>query len=141
FKGEKTYVVLPGSKTRNGVYRWNHHPDDIPLAPVPTWIPKTVGEAKDVTERDRSHLCTSLSLSVPLCNVSPDEVIQLTLPQKPGERNFRLLDLARGLKFNAGLGEAGIAELTPIVHRWFKLALPNIDTKDFEITLSEFERA
>ncbi len=77
------------------------------------------------------------------CSVtySPEEVISLTLPKRPGERNRRLLDLARGLRFNAGMGDSEITELRHIVRKWYSAALSVIRTKSFDDTWAEFIHA
>jgi hypothetical protein len=72
---------------------------------------------------------------------TPEEVIRSTLPKQQGERSDRILSLARGLKFNSGLGDIEFAELRPIVKKWHKAALPVIGTKDFDTTWGDFVHA
>lgn len=70
-----------------------------------------------------------------------EAIIEMTLPKKGGERNNRILDLARGLKFNCDMGKANFKELRPIIVRWHAKALPNIGTKDFDTSWCEFLHA
>ena len=51
------------------------------------------------------------------------------------------MDLARGLKFNCGKGEAALSDLKPIVQAWYRRALPVVNTKDFDETWSDFAHA
>lgn len=69
---------------------------------------------------------------------TPEEVIRMTLPARPGERNAKLLCLSRGLKFNCGLKDTPKKELKPFVQLWFDDALRVITTKDFDETWSDF---
>ena len=65
-------------------------------------------------------------------------VIRATRPARPGERNLRILDLARGLKFNAGMQARPFSDLRPIVKQWHTEALPFIATKEFTTTWADF---
>jgi hypothetical protein len=72
---------------------------------------------------------------------SADRVIDSTIPKSIGERNSLLLNLARGLKFDAGMAKAGFAELRPLVRKWHGKALAIIATKDFDTTWMDFQNA
>ncbi len=74
-------------------------------------------------------------------SVTPDDVITATLPKELHQRNAALLRLARGLKFDAGLGNLRTATLKPFVKRWHDRALPFIATEPFDPTWVEFVRA
>jgi hypothetical protein len=65
----------------------------------------------------------------------------MTQPNAQGVRNNQLLRLARGLKFNARMAGAKIADLKPFVKRWHAQALAVIGTKEFDETWSDFIRA
>ena len=71
----------------------------------------------------------------------PDEVIALTQPKGPGQRNACIFSLARGLKFDCGLDSQPMKEIKPFVQKWHELALPTIDTEPFDDTWSDFLRA
>jgi hypothetical protein len=68
-------------------------------------------------------------------------LIQACLPQAPGQRNYCLMNLARALKFNAGLADAPKPALKALVKKWFDLALPIITTKEFDETWADFIHA
>ena len=68
-------------------------------------------------------------------------MITQTLPKRQGQRNDCIMSLARGLKFDAGLGDATFAQLKPLIRRWHQSALPVIGTKDFDETWVDFIRA
>jgi hypothetical protein len=72
---------------------------------------------------------------------SPEEVIAYTLPTKQGERNACVLNLARGLKFNAGMGSAGRDALKGCVRKWHAIAVAVIGTKPFDDTWADFLHA
>ncbi|MGD9874512.1 MAG: BT4734/BF3469 family protein [Kiritimatiellia bacterium] len=66
------------------------------------------------------------------------QIILQTQPSFGGQRNKKVLNLARGLKLDAGLSDAPKSELKKIVREWFRLALPHIKTKDFTETWADF---
>lgn len=74
-----------------------------------------------------------------LCNI--EEVIRATQPTRFGQRHQKIFDLARGLRFDCRLGDKELKDLKPIVKRWHDMALPNIDTKEFTETWSDFVHA
>ena len=61
-------------------------------------------EQSEQSEQTQAILLSSPSLPVvhSVCTVaySPDEVIRMTMPRRPGERNRRVHDLARGLRLS-----------------------------------------
>jgi len=69
------------------------------------------------------------------------EIIMRTQPKQPGERHRCVFNLARGLKYDAGLHDAPLPELKKFVRQWFKLAEPHIATKDFSESWSDFIHA
>ena len=107
----------------------------------------------------RTHLFEKISSTPPLASagsagseisagsegsagsVTADDVITATLPKELHQRNAALLRLARGLKFDAGLGNRRTAALKPLVKRWHERALPFIATEPFDPTWAEFVRA
>ena len=81
------------------------------------------------------------SVASALSAQDPDSLILSTLPKKLRERNGCLLNLARGMKFNLGMGEFPIEKLRPFVQQWHQLALPVIGTKPFVETWADFLHA
>jgi hypothetical protein len=79
--------------------------------------------------------------SIGSVTLKPEEIVQLCLPTRQGERDSCILRLARGLRFDAGLGGLSWAELKPIVRQWHRLALRTIGTKDFDESWAAFIRA
>jgi hypothetical protein len=90
-----------------------------------------------------SNSLTSSNVSNLSNNQTPsiDSIIAQTLPIREGERNRRLLDLARGLKFDLHLDHEPLVSLKPIVQRWHAQALPAISTKPFDDTWADFANA
>jgi hypothetical protein len=64
--------------------------------------------------------------------------IAATLPQGHGKRNRALWNFARTLKGIDGLRDARAKDLRPIVKRWHEQALPNIRTKAFSESWTDF---
>ena len=135
-KGDGCYVVAPPSvhPDTGAEYAWelSSHPDHVPLAPLPDWI------ARALLQRDTSHYVVS-DVSVVSVTHTPESVVASTLPEEEGERNRRLLELARGLKHNAGI--ATVEDCEPHLREWHRLALPNIRTKSYADTELDFEHA
>jgi hypothetical protein len=70
---------------------------------------------------------------------SAAEVIAKTLPEHGGQRNGKILDLARGLRLNCGITDLSVAR--EHVLAWHRRALPVIGTKDFDATWVDFTHA
>lgn len=106
-----------------------------------TVFAKCKSVARNVAENAECHFSAVSAFSA----TSPDLIIRDTQPLHAGERNSRILGLARGLKFNAGMEKADKAALKSIVRQWHAMALPVIATKEFDQTwcdfLHGFERA
>ena len=93
-----------------------------------------VTESAETTEDISSAVSAVSAVSV---TFSTNELINLTLPKKEGERNAKLFDLARGLRHNLKMGD-DLQALRPIVRRWWEQALPFIRTKGFDETWADF---
>ncbi len=76
-----------------------------------------------------------------LRNEAVQRAILETLPKDTGTRNTLTWSLARALKGIAGLTDARLKDLVPIVREWHRMALPVIETKDFDTTLADFNRS
>lgn len=158
FSGDGIHILLAGSlpdgkgRKRNGIEMYERKRffictgDRLPNAPTEiranpaalSWLLGSVTETTETTEA----ICSVVSaLSVVSVTHSPSEVILMTTPKRPGERNRKLLDLARGFRFNAGMANLPLRELKPFLRQWHERALPIIDTKDFAETWSDFVHA
>lgn len=62
-----------------------------------------------------------------------------TLPTGPGQRNYKLLLLARAVKFNLRMKSA--ADARPIFDEWFRRSLAIITTKDFYTSWEDFRHS
>jgi len=128
----KHYVLLPPSVHPDGTrYSWlNPLPNgDLPALPASLlhWFSGREAQAcLAITSTPSKHIaCAPIS-----------EAIAKTLPTGPGQRNRRLFDLARNLK--AIVPEATQDDLRPIILEWHRQALPNVRTKDFSETWTDF---
>ena len=63
-----------------------------------------------------------------------EKAIQATSPTTKGMRNRQVFQLARGLKVIPSLADMNPQSLISIVQRWHNLALPYIETKEFDET-------
>ncbi len=94
-----------------------------------------------VTETAECHSVVSAISALSVTSLSVDQVLASTQPGATGERNSMLMNLARGLKFNAGLVDTSPPVLREIVRRWYQQALQTIATKDFDTTWADFIHA
>ena len=102
----------------------------------------SVSETPETTETTEAIVPPAVTLSaVSATPYSPGEVVRMTLPTGPGQRNKRILDLARGLRFNAGLADKPFPELRPYVEKWHAQAVAAIRTKEFDETWADFVHA
>ena len=144
-RGDGGYIIMPPSVSASG--RAYTIERDIDPQPVPTWLrshllpvtnqaPPHVTEITETTEKTETTDAILSAVSVTL-----DDVLRHARPQRPGQRNRCLLDLARGLRFNLRMADSPLSELKPIVRRWHADALPFISTKVFDETWSDFIHA
>jgi hypothetical protein len=142
FRAGPTLTVAPHSVRGRVTYEWiNPLPKGpLPLVEHPIFLGRNVAETAECHFSAISAVsaisATSSSSSAPL---SIEDVINITQPQIGGERNLRILDLARGLKLNCGI--TGLAAVKDYVRRWHEKALPIIVTKDFDTTWADFIHA
>ncbi len=94
-----------------------------------------------VSSESSVSLVSSVSSVGVLCAAADEgfEIPAKYLPTAPGQRNKRLFGFARFLK--GAMPSASREQRQEIVERWHQLALPYINTKDPDITLSDFERS
>ena len=127
--GQKRFFIATGNRLPNSPVNIRNTPDTI------AWLLDGVTETTDaIYSAVSAYSVVSVTLSL-------DELIIKTTPKRPRERNARLFDLARGLRFNLGKADSPLSELKQIVRRWHKTALPVIRTKDFDETWSDFVHA
>jgi hypothetical protein len=140
------YTVAPPSIHTAGRYDWiNPLPrGELQFVPSNIFIPEhnsekseshfyDISDPSDSSEiSDFSEFCVSMTV---------EEVIAETQPERAGARNAKIMDLARGLRYNAGLKPATRTELRNIVEKWHARALAVIATKEFDETWIDFDHA
>ena len=135
------YVVCPPSVHPSGKrYFWLH--GFSTLSDVPTLTLEQSGFDRCWAGDDPApepYLCHSdtESVSVPICVY----LCHGTIPSAYGTRRHRLFELARRVRVHPKLATSTMAELKPLVEEWHRLALPNIRTKPFDETWSDFVEA
>ena len=134
---------------RNYVWEASCDPADVPVATMPDWLvellikPKTDRETED-TEKAEETENTEDTEATPAASVSPSlclsvsQAIELTLPDRVGQRNRKLFDFARALKSVPSLANAPVRDLKSAVRKWHEAALSVIGTKSFDETWAEF---
>lgn len=151
FRGDSWhYTVAPPSLHPEGLlYRWT-----IPLGDTIPFVESSVFGLTSThfqQEKVRRGVCRVFTSNGCGCDfdaharkreaerntqaMTPDEVIRFTLPARKHERNRSLARLAQGLKHNCGLS---FSEMKTWVREWHRLALPFIETRDFDLTWKEF---
>jgi hypothetical protein len=146
-RGSNGYVAVAPSTLDNGRgYRWTADPLTTPLAEAPDWLLEMCraehsGPPAMLQRCQKPSLCVSgvSAISGVSVTVEPAEIVRMTLPKVEGERNARIMALARGLRHNAGLST--VQECRPHLREWHRLALPIIKTKHFSDTELDFEHA
>lgn len=98
--------------------------------PQPTQPPQAIGWEGSECEGESQF--ASLSL---------EQIIASTLPTGPGQRNYCLFKLARGLRGHEDFKDADWPALRAVVQDWHRRALPMIHTKDYVETEADFLRA
>lgn len=68
---------------------------------------------------------------------SIEELIQRTIPQQAGKRNYQAMWFARGLRFNCGLPPLTLGKLKDYARQWYTAAEPYIGTKNFDETFGD----
>lgn len=70
-----------------------------------------------------------------------EAAITRTLPTKFKTREGKIWDFVRILKGIPALASRDPLALSPLIQEWFERALPNIETKDFAVTYTDFLEA
>ena len=143
------YVLLPPSRHPDGChYAWVVPLPEGPLPEVaagvfvgqttaaqPTLVmPTPTGAVIQAPQQPQD------TQSIPTLHVSDGNLAKLligTLPTGPGQRNKQLFELARGLMTIPSF-DTSPKNLRVIVKEWWSMALPNMRTKDFDTTWTDF---
>ena len=128
------YLMNTYFDTQAGPTETAEKTEDMTSASSASSASSAVSGVSGVSALSASSVLSALSV------VSVDEIISQTLPTEQGERNGCVFRLARGLKFDAGMGNAGYPQLKLLVRRWHNQAFAVIGTKDFDETWSDFIR-
>jgi hypothetical protein len=139
------YCLLPPSiHPDGGVYRY--------LTPfsnesIPEIDPVAVGlrtekralnlDQNDIGKSPRSHMQCVTCVSPGYSPESVEQAITSTLPTGYAQRNRQIFELARRLKVI--MPTFSMSELKPTVQEWYRRALPNIKTKQFDETWEDFQ--
>jgi len=83
---------------------------------------------------DGAHIQVPAAMSLP-------ELIARTTPTRATQRNRKILDLARGLRFNLGMGDRPLRDLRPLVRQWHDAAAPVNRRVAFDDTWADFIHA
>jgi len=145
-RGDSGYIIAPPSVSTAGQYSIE---TDMEPQPLPEWLrahllpdTDTNQDTPPVTETtEKTETIETSEAILSAVSVTLEDVLRDTQPQRPGQRNGCLLNLARGLRFNLKLADKPLQELKPIVRHWWQVALPNIATKDFDTTWADFLHA
>ena len=136
-RGDGGYVIFPPSITGDGCYS---------LA-IPSQVSELQGWVTDTERIEAIDMASILSNNSNISNLSVvsvlsvADVIEKTLPRAVGQRQTCIMNLARGLKYDAGLHGQSLDALRPHVQEWHHRALPVIGTKQFLDTWDDFVRA
>ena len=94
----------------------------------------------DVSERVETQRLRDMTSNFSGLSDTPEAIIEKTIPQKEGQRNNCIFNLARGLKFNCGLQDDTFTNLEKHVRAWHSKSKPVIRTMPFADTWSDFIR-
>jgi hypothetical protein len=136
------YVVIPSSLHPAGSrYRWASPPDDFPFVAdlldaglVPPNRLQTSPADNECYTRDTGGRPAGVSWGA----VNVDQAVAMTQPTGPGQRHYRLFELIRLLRSIPETSDVDPRSLAKIVRRWHRLARPQIRTKSFDVTWTEF---
>jgi len=153
-KGDGGYVVAPPSMhVCGGRYKWLASPEKIPLRELPEgWktflltkgcAQERAGTTKNVQNlQERPSNSRAGSSAFSLCSTGRyDALITRYLPQKTGNRNRLLFELAQELQALPEFAGAEFSAVEPIYRRWHELGVKRgvIGTEPVEVTLDEAE--
>ena len=141
--GKGAQSLLPPSISGGVLRSWKVSLDDCEPASLPKLVIQrllTANTRRQAPNTETQEIaCVSVSLCI--CVKGVPEAIAATVPGAEGVRHRRLFHFARMLKAIPSLAGADFGTLQPIVREWHRVALPYIDTKEFEVTWSDFMHA
>ena len=141
------YVLAPPSIHPSGAgYKWVVPLNgELPVVGLDDFGPQFTQrdtENADYAENTRGKVLGSLCSLRSLCK---DEFLELayrnTVPKGPGERHGKIFDFWRYLMVKEEFTTLSLKELRPLVVEWHHRALPNIRTKEFSVTWTDFADA
>ena len=147
------YCLLPPSIHPSGLpYRWlqGENETEIPYIDLPEsgLLPpeKSENETQEVFKlrRDRSKAIISAHTGYRSKKKEDKRITKIFLKYIPsdfGTRRRNLFLIAQELKIISLLKNMSLEDFTPYLSSWYKLALPNIRTKNFNQTLKDFSDA
>lgn len=134
-RGRGAIVMAPPSQHSTGVF-YEYLVPIKSLGLIPVLDPEEAGFTESLAEGQLDRITDSV-VSVESV-VSVQGLIQRSLPPGFGTRNRRLFDFARSLRSHPEWATVPVAALRPHVEEWHRRALPNIRTKEFDATWSDF---
>jgi len=135
-RGSRCYCLLPPSVHPDGqVYKWVNPLTNGNLLALDPEVAGFLTKNSNVTERTDENVG---ELKEILVWVSIKEAIQKTLPKKIHTRHRRIFDFARELYSMPEYTDADPKQFYSVAKEWYKRALPNIRTKEFEETWIDF---
>ncbi len=131
------YIVVEPSRFDGGQYKWltplECSPDDLPEPPP--WLVKRL-DALAVTHAGYPESSVESVSSVSHRDIAG--AIERTLPAEVGTRKRLLFHFARELWALYGTKDVPARQLKPHVSAWHRRALPNIRTKAFDESWTDF---
>jgi hypothetical protein len=135
-RGRGGYCLLPPSLHPEGAhYQWVNLLTNGNLLAIE---PEQAGFAPHVTKRTKRIKENSCKLKEIVIEGSVNKAIIETVPSVYGTRHQRIFAFARCIKSMPQYFDAEPTQLRPLVEAWYKRALPNIRTKEFEETWIDF---
>lgn len=136
-KADGGYVIAPPSiHETSATYSFIRAPEAV----SPALLPESI-RGGDIEQAETAETIETAEQAEHGCAVSMSRMIELTLPNGPGQRNRCIFRFARVLKSDPRYADAYAVQLRPFVQRWHQQATPFISTKEFGETWSDFIHA
>lgn len=129
------YSILPPSKRADGLpYEW--------IVPLPKGNIQYVDPIEvGLYQKTDETLLEVMRSTAYTAQLSVLRSIEETIPNGEGHRNNCIFHLCRRLKFLPCLKGVGVNDLRGVMLEWFNRALPQITTKEFDISWADFRYA
>lgn len=145
-----SYVVSPPSPR----YFVDHPTIDLPtckqIVSLPDWLIHHA-RADDTHKAHKAHYMFDGTASDGMTRGEAESlddlpsniqgIIDRTLPKAPGTRNRRIFDLVCAMKVDPELRAMSRADRKRILRKWYEQALPKIRTRDYAVTVADFDHA